>query len=74
MIASLFVHPMVLSGEVILWLALPLCVSIAVIHRTMRAEHLRGLAWRIAGLSGLMMGGLAVLAAVLWLLLAHWPG
>ena len=74
MIAALFFNPMVLPADTILWLALPLCVSIAVIHRTLRAEHLKGLWKRIVGLSALMMGGLAVLAVALWLLLAHWPG
>ena len=74
MIAALFVNPMVLPGHIILWLALPLCVSIAVVHRTLRAEHLQGLWRRVVGLSALMMGGLAVLAVALWLLLAHWPG
>jgi len=74
MIAAIFVHPMLLPGHVILWLALPLCVSIAIIHRTLRAEHLKGLWKRIVGLSVLMMVGLTVLAVALWLLLAHWPG
>ena len=74
MLAALFVNPMNIPSGSILWLALPLCVSIAVIHRTLRARHLQGLWWRVAVLSAEMIVGLAVLAVVLWLALAHWPG
>ena len=70
---TVFANPMPIPADKILWLAVPLCLTIAIIHRTMRARSLKNLAWRITVLTAQMVLGLTALAVVLWLILTYWP-
>jgi hypothetical protein len=70
---TLFVNPAPLSPSCILWLVIPLCFSVAIIHRTLRAEYLSGLWRRILRLTLQIVIGLGVLATVMWLALTFWP-
>ena len=70
---TVFINPMLIPADRILWLALPLCLAIAAIHRTLRAPVLTHLLWRIVILTVQMVLGLAALAAALWLILTYWP-
>jgi len=74
MIAALFVNPVNLSPTSQLWLMLPLFLSAAIVHKTIRTGNLRRL-WRdVAFLFTVyMIGGTIVLALVLWLVMTHWP-
>lgn len=66
MIATLFVNPITLSNQAVLWLILPLCLSVAIIYKTIRTRNLRRLPLEIASLMAYMVGGLVLLGAVLW--------
>ena len=68
MTAALFVNPMVLPFNSLLWLLLPLCVSVAVVYKTIRTEYLRRLPQEILVLLVYMLVGLLVLAGAMWLL------
>lgn len=68
MTAALFVNPMVLPFHSLLWLLMPLCVSVAVVYKAIRTEDLRRLPREILVLLAYMLVGLLVLAGALWLL------
>ncbi|MHC4562511.1 MAG: hypothetical protein ACYS8X_07025 [Planctomycetota bacterium] len=71
---TLFVNPMDLPSGRILWLCLPLCLAVAVIHRTLRNRTLTRL-WRSIGFLMLeILLALGVLTALLWLILICWIG
>jgi len=67
-----FVTPAPLPGRLVLWLAIPLCVSVAIIHRTCRSNTLPGLWRRVAWLTAQIVVGLAALAVVAWLVVVLW--
>jgi len=73
MIAKLFVHPMIIPFNTILWLILPLCVSVAVVYKTIRVRRLRQLPLEAGVLVVYMIGGLLVLGASLWVIHEYWP-
>jgi len=73
MIGELFVHPHVLSFNTILWLVVPLCVSVAVVYKTIRVNSLRQLPRQAATLVILMLAGLFALGAGLWAIHEYWP-
>ena len=66
MLATLFVHSMSIESTRIIWLMIPLCVSIAVVYKTIRVKYLSGLPLQILWLIGYMVFGLAALGAGLW--------
>jgi len=70
---TLFVNPAPIPPAYILWLIIPLCFSVAIIHRTLRAEYLPGLWLRIVRLAIQIIVGLGALAVVMWLILTFWP-
>ena len=64
---SLFSNPMLLAADGwTLWLVIPLCVSVAIIYKTIRTNHLRGLPLEILALIGYMIVGLIALGVALW--------
>lgn len=65
--AVLFYHPMVLPQTAVLWLILPLCLSVAVVYKTLRTADLRRLPREVVGLMAYIVGGLILLGTVLWL-------
>ena len=73
MIAQLFVHPQILPFDMIPWLLLPLCVSVAVIYKTVRVNDIRRLPVQAGILIVLMLGGLIALGATLWIIHEYWP-
>ena len=73
MIAEFFVHPYVLPFNMILWLLLPLCASVAIIYKTIRVQSLRQLPRQAGTLIILMLGGLLALGASLWAIHEYWP-
>ena len=70
---TLFVNPAPLPPASILWLVIPLCFSVAVVHRTLRAEYLSGLWSRVFRLTAQIVVGLGILAGIMWLILTFWP-
>jgi hypothetical protein len=63
----IFCHPMVLrENGWTLWLMLPLCVSAAIIYKTLRASSLRRLPLEILAAMCYIVVGLAVLGLGLW--------
>lgn len=70
---ALFYHPMELHSGLLLWLLLPLLVGVAVVYKTVRTQDVRRLPLETLALVAYMLGGLATLGAVLWLIQAYWP-
>jgi len=73
MMAQLFVHPQILPFDMILWLVLPLCASVAVIYKTIRVHDLRQLPVQAGILIILMLAGLFTLGVGLWAIHEYWP-
>ncbi len=73
MIGQLFVHPQILPFDMIPWLLLPLCVSVAVVYKTIRVRDLRRLPVQAGILIVFMLGGLLTLGAGLWAIHEYWP-
>ena len=73
MIAQLFVHPQILPFDMILWLVIPLCASVAIVYKTIRVHNLRQLPVQAGSLIILMLGGLFALGAGLWIIHEYWP-
>ena len=69
MIATLFWNSFSISWFTVLWLLLPMCLSVAIVYKTIRIDSLRRLPKSVAVLMLYMVGGLAVLGAALWLLM-----
>jgi EamA domain-containing membrane protein RarD len=70
---TLFHNPMPLRSDVLLWLLLPLCASVAVVYKAIRTHELRRLPLEMLALLGYMAAGLVVLGTILWLIQAYWP-
>ena len=70
---ALFYNPMNLTFHGLLYLLVPLCLSVAVVYKTIRVKHLRRLPVAIAGLIGYMLVGLLALGAGLWAIQRYWP-
>ncbi|MBN1555780.1 MAG: hypothetical protein JXA11_13630 [Phycisphaerae bacterium] len=64
---SLFINPIVVPQAAVLWLILPLCLSVAMVYKTVRVAELHQLPRQVIVLIAYMTGGLAVLGAALWL-------
>ena len=65
----LFYNPILVPQTVALWLILPMCLSVAIVYKTVRTHNLRKLPIEIAGLMVYMVGGLVLLGLVLWLVM-----
>lgn len=70
-VAALFYTPMSLAYDQLLWLVLPLSVSLAVVYKTVRTNNIRRLPLEVAGLVGLMLLGLVALGVGLWFIQAY---
>ena len=73
MLAMIFRNPITLTWSAQLWLILPLCAVVALVHKTIRTGNLRRLWRQVLVLIALMCGGLVALGVVLWLILDYWP-
>jgi hypothetical protein len=73
MIAQLFVHPQAIPFDMILWLLLPLCASVAIVYKTIRVDNLRQLPRQAGILIIFMLAGLVALGAGLWIIHEYWP-
>ena len=73
MIAELFVDPKVLPFDAVLWLVLPLCVSVAVVYKTIRVKDIRQMPMEAGVLLVYMVVGLAALGGALWAAHTYWP-
>lgn len=62
----IFCHPMTPPCDSLLWLMLPLTVSVAIVYKTVRTHHLRRLPLEILGLIGYVAAGVAALGVGLW--------
>jgi hypothetical protein len=69
---TLFFNPAELSHTSQLWLILPLFVSVALVHKTMRCDDLRQLPREVASTVLYMTIGLALAALGLWAITAIW--
>ena len=63
---TIFHNPMIIPQNLVLWLLLPLCLSVAIVYKTIRTKNLRKLPTEIVGLMAYMVGGLILLGGVLW--------
>ncbi len=72
-VATLFTYPMTISTDVILFLVLPLLVSVAIVYKTIRVKNIRRLPLEIGILIGYMVAGLVALGVGLWLVQEYWP-
>jgi len=70
---TLFYNPIVPGSDSLLWLLGPLCVSAAIIYKTVRTHNLRRLHLEMLALLGYMAAGLAALGMGLWLIQKYWP-
>ncbi|MFP4054563.1 MAG: hypothetical protein ACLFV7_11950 [Phycisphaerae bacterium] len=73
LLATLFVHPLDLSSEAVLWLVLPLTLSVAVVYKAVRIKDVRQLPRQVAVLFVQMVAGLVALGLVLWAVSTYWP-
>jgi len=73
MIGQLFVHPYVMPFDMILWLVIPLCISVAIVYKTIRVRDLRQLPVQAGILVIFMIVGLFALGAGLWAIHEYWP-
>ena len=56
-----------------LWLAFPICLTISVVYKTIKADRFGEIFPAAAVLFGTMIGGLALVTIALWLLILLWP-
>lgn len=70
---SIFYNPLPLQTSVVLWLVLPLCLAVAIIYKTVRAQNLNRLWLDIALVMLYIVVGLSALGGGLWLIQAYWP-
>jgi hypothetical protein len=66
----IFVNPVDLPYWLVLWLIIPLCVSVGVVYKTLRTAHPRLLPRELGSLMVYMIGGLVLLGATLWVIQA----
>jgi hypothetical protein len=65
---TIFYNPLPLSSDQLLWLSLPLCLSLAVVYKTVRTKNLRRLPREVLVLYGYIILGLLGIGVGLWLL------
>ena len=70
---ALFVKPMTLHFYSLLWMLMPLCLSVAIIYKTVRITDLSRLPLEVVRLVVYMAIGLVALGGVLWLIHEYWP-
>ncbi|HDY65853.1 MAG TPA: hypothetical protein ENH84_06440 [Phycisphaerae bacterium] len=63
---TIFYNPMIIPQNLVLWLLPPLCLSVAVVYKTIRVNNLRKLPVEIIVLMAYMIGGLIILGGILW--------
>ena len=73
MIATIFHNPLTISSAASMWLLIPICAAVAVVYKTVRAEHFRDIFREILVLMVYMALGLGVLGAALWAVQEYWP-
>ena len=70
---TLFYNPAPVPSSWIMWLVVPLCLSVAVVYKTLRAKHVRQVFREVLVLMVYVIFGLVVLGAVLWAIQRYWP-
>jgi len=70
---TLFYNPMQLTFHGLLFLLIPLCLSVAIVYKTIQVKTLRRLPMAVAILIGYMLIGLVALGAGLWAIQRYWP-
>ncbi|MCJ7544252.1 MAG: hypothetical protein MUP47_06760 [Phycisphaerae bacterium] len=70
-LGTIFWHPMTLPCDSLLWLMLPLMVSVAIVYKTVRTRNLRRLPLEILGLVGYVAAGVVALGVGLWAIQAY---
>ena len=65
---ALWMHPMQLSSATVVYLALPLCLAVAVVYKTIRTQCLRRLPLEVLVTVAYVGTGLLALAVGLWLI------
>lgn len=69
---ALFYYPMNLPSNLVLWLVLPLCASVAIVYKAIRVHEVSRLPREAAALFLYIVFGLAVLGGALYLILQYW--
>ena len=70
---QLFRNTIVLPHRELIWLLLPLCLSVAIVYKTLRAGHYRRIPRDVVVLMAYMTTGLVALAVGLWAVQEYWP-
>ena len=70
---TLFFNPMPLHSTSLLWLALPLCLAVAIIYKAIRVRNVRRLPREVALLVVYMGAGLTAFCLALWAIEQYWP-
>ncbi len=68
-----FQTPLALPGGWVLWLILPLSLSVTIVYKTLRAEHASRIPRDVAFAMASVLLGLTALGAGLWALIRFWP-
>jgi hypothetical protein len=70
-LGALFYNPMTFSCNSLLWLMLPILVSVTIIYKTLRTQNIRRLPLEILGLLVYMVVGVVGLGVGLWFIQAY---
>ncbi len=68
-----FADPSYISIRHMLWMLLPLCLSVSIVYKTIRVGELASLSKQIAFMVAYIAAGLAGLGVAAWLLVTYWP-
>lgn len=72
-LATLFVNPMPLPIHSVLWLLLPLCLSVSLVYKTIRTGDVRKIWIETLRLMVYIVAALVALGVSLWLIQRYWP-
>ncbi len=68
---ALFYYPMQLPQNLVLWMVLPLCLSVAIVYKTIRVGEIRRMPREALGLFLYIVVGLTILGGALYLVLEY---
>ena len=71
-IATLFLEPVNVQAYWP-WLLVPLAAAIAIVYKTLKVRHVRRVPWASFWLTLTILGGMALAAGALWLIVELWP-
>jgi len=70
---TLFTNPIALPSWATLALMIPLCLSVSICYKTVRARHSSTILKETIWVFTYIMAGLTALGVILWLIMTYWP-